>query len=154
MQKLHFTITINSPVSHVWSTMLSDDTYRQWTEPFNPGSYYVGDWSQGSRILFLGPNPDGSGEGGMIARIAENRLHEFLSIEHLGIIQNGIEDTTSDEVKRWTPAFENYTFTALGDSVTQLDIDLDSNEEYAEMFSDMWPKALSKLKSLCEDEQR
>jgi hypothetical protein len=150
MQKLHFTTTINAPVSHVWDTMLADTTYRQWTEPFSKGSYYQGDWNQGSRILFLGPDPEGSGEGGMVARIAENRLHEYISIEHLGIIKNGIEDTESEEIKQWTPAFENYTFASLGESTTRLDIDIDVHDDYADMFSTMWPSALERLKDLCE----
>ena len=34
-------------------TMLDDKTYRIWTEAFMAGSHYVGDWNQGSEILFL-----------------------------------------------------------------------------------------------------
>src|SRR5688572_26021299 len=111
MEKLRQTIFINAPRERVWDVMLSDETYRQWTSAFNPGSYYKGDWKEGSKILFLGPNPDGSGEGGMVSRIKENRPHEFISIEHLGIVQNGVEDTESEEAKKWAPAYENYTFT-------------------------------------------
>ncbi len=149
MEKLHFEIHINAPIGKVWNTMLGDTTYREWTMPFNPGSYYKGDWSSGSKMLFLGPNPTGEGEGGMVARIKENRLHEFISIEHLGLVLNGVEDTTSDEVKKWTPAFENYTFTP-SDGGTTISVTLDTNEEYKEMFEGMWPKALDILKKLCE----
>lgn len=43
----HFSIAINAPVSKVRDTMLGKDTYRQWTEVFNPaGSRYEGDRSQ------------------------------------------------------------------------------------------------------------
>lgn len=154
MQTLHFSIIINAPKEKVWNVMLDDATYRDWTTTFNPGSYYVGDWSKGSKVLFLGPHPDGSGEGGMVSRIAENKPYEFVSIEHLGEIHNGVEDTTSDAVKKWLPAFENYTFTEQGDS-TLLEIDLDTasspeSEQMKEMFKDMWPKALLRLKEICE----
>ncbi|MBP9771692.1 MAG: SRPBCC domain-containing protein [Candidatus Pacebacteria bacterium] len=150
MQKLHFSIHINASKEKVWNTMLEDATYRQWTAPFNPaGSYYEGSWDEGAEMRFLGPSQDGSTIGGMISRIKENRLHEFLSIEHLGMIENGVIDTASEKVKAWTPAFENYTFTEK-DGGTELTIDADSNEEYAEMFSDMWPKALEILKGLAE----
>ena len=54
MQKLHFSIVINAPKKKVWHAMLDDKQYREWTEAFNPGSYYKGDWSKGSKILFLG----------------------------------------------------------------------------------------------------
>lgn len=149
MQKLHFEIHIDAPREKVWDTMLQDVTYRKWTAPFHPGSYYTGDWSEGSKILFLGPSDDGTGDGGMVSRIAENRLHEFISIEHLGLVTNGIEDTTSEEVKKWTPAFENYTFANDG-AGTKLSIDLDTNEEFKDMFEGLWPKALQILKELCE----
>lgn len=150
MKKLHFEVEINAPRQKVWDTMLEDATYRQWTKVFNPGgSYYEGDWSEGSKMLFLGPSEDGSEIGGMVARIKENRKYEFISIEHLGMVKNGVEDTTSEEVKKWTPAFENYTFTEK-DGGTKLAVDVDISEEYGDIFNGMWPKALQTLKELSE----
>ena len=149
MNKLNFSIVIDAPISKVWETMLGDKTYRIWTEEFAPGSHYVGNWNKASKILFLGPAKDGK-LGGMVSRIKENKLHEFISIEHLGEIYDGIEDTTSDSVKNWAGALENYTFIDK-DGKTELVVDMDINEEFKEMFEGMWPKALQKLKSLCEE---
>jgi uncharacterized protein YndB with AHSA1/START domain len=153
-EKMHFSIIINAPCEKVWDIMLSDVAYRQWTDVFNPGSYFKGSWEEGSRILFLGPNPDGSGEGGMVSCIKESRIHEFVSIEHVGVINNGVEDTTSEEAKKWSSMYENYTFTKKG-AETQLDVDIEmpSNPEskaMKEIFEGMWPKALLKLKEICE----
>jgi len=148
MEKLHFKIDINAPKEKVWDTMLDDNTYRKWTEPFMPGSYYKGDWNKGSKILFLAPGE--KGEGGMVSRIKENRKYEYISIENLGVVIDGKEDTTSDEVKGWAGALENYTFKEK-DGKTELLVDMDSNEEYAEMINGMWPKALQKLKELSEN---
>ena len=148
MEKLQFKIDINAQKEKVWDTMLEDRTYRIWTEEFTPGSHYIGSWDEGSKILFLGPANDGK-LGGMISRIKENKLHKFISIEHLGEVLDGIEDTTSDRVKIWAGALENYTFIDKGDK-TELVVDLDINEEFKEMFEGMWPKALQKLKSICE----
>jgi hypothetical protein len=149
MAKLQFSITIDAPKAKVWSTMLEDATYRVWTEAFSPGSHYVGDWSQGSKILFLGPDPNTGKLGGMVSRIAENRLHEYISIEHLGLVSDGVEDTTSEEVKLWAGSHENYTFKeALG--ATEVVVDMDITDEFKEMFEGMWPKALLKLKELAE----
>lgn len=149
MEKLHFKIEIKAPKEKVWNTMLEDATYREWTAPFNEGSYYKGDWSKGSKIIFLGPDPKTGKEGGMVSRIAENKLYEFISIEHRGIINDGVEDTTSDEVKKWTPAFENYTFKEK-DGITEVIVEMNIQADYKEMFEEMWPKALQKLKELAE----
>jgi hypothetical protein len=151
MQKIHKSIQINAPREKVWEVMFDDATYRDWTTAFNPGSHFVGDWSEGSKILFLGPTPgeeDGK-EGGMVSRIVENRAPEFMSIEHLGLISDGVEDLTSDEAKKWAPAFENYTLTEK-DGGTELAIDQDVNEEYKEMFEGMWENALKRVKELSE----
>lgn len=149
MQKLHFLISIHAPKEKVWNTMLGEETYKQWTADFNPGSYYKGDWSKNSKILFLGPDPKTGKEGGMVSRIAENKQYEFISIEHIGIVQNGVEDTTSEEAKKWTPAFENYTFMEK-DGATEVQIDVDTVDEFMEMFGKMWPEALQKLKEIAE----
>lgn len=149
MQKQHFEIEIKAPVEKVWDTMLQDATYRQWTEPFSPGGYFKGSWEEGEKILFVGADPETGKEGGMVSRIKENRPHEFLSIEHQGIVKDGIEDTTSDEAKKWAPAFENYTFEEK-DGSTLLKIDVDTADEFVKDFEGMWPKALQKLKELSE----
>lgn len=99
-------------------------------------------------MLFLGPDQEGK-LGGMVSRIKENKKHEYLSIEHLGLVQDGKEDTTSDAVKQWAGALENYTFKDLHDK-TELLVDMDINDEYKEMFENMWPPALDKLKILAE----
>ena len=86
MQKIHFSVQIQAARQKVWDTMLQDQTYRKWTKAFNEGSYYVGSWEEGADIRFLGPDPSGEGEGGMVSRIKERRPPEFVSIEHLGIV--------------------------------------------------------------------
>ncbi len=150
MEKLHFSIAIKAPKQKVWDVMLADATYREWTDVFNPegGSYYEGNWNEGSKMLFLGPGSDGK-IGGMVSRIAVNRPYEYISIEHMGEFINGHEDTTSERAKVWTEMYENYTFTEH-DGVTTLKVDLDSNDMFKEMFAAMWPKALAKLKQIVE----
>lgn len=148
MDRLKFTMVIDAPKEKVWRTMLDDDTYRVWTEAFMPGSHYIGEWSKGSKILFLAPGEKGK-LSGMVSRIKENRPYEYISIEHIGVVQDGKEDTSSEAVKQWAGALENYTFKEK-DGRTELRVDLDSAEEYQEMFQDIWPKALQKLKELAE----
>ena len=149
MEKMRTSIVINAPREKVWEVMFTDATYREWTKAFHEGSYFVGDWTEGSKMLFLGPGEDGQVEGGMVSQIKENRRHEFISIEHLGIVANGVEDTTSEVAKKWAPAYENYTFTEV-DGGTEVVVDMDIEAEHREMFEAMWPKALATLKVIAE----
>lgn len=149
MKKLHYSIKINAPVEKVWHTMLDEATYREWTKAFSPGGYFKGNWEKGSKILFVGPDPQTGKEGGMVSRIAENKQYEFISIEHLGIVKEGVEDTTSEEAKKWTPAFENYTFKEEN-GVTEVSVDQDMVEELSAEFDKMWPEALQSLKEISE----
>jgi len=144
MQKTSYSITIDAPKDKVWRTMLEDETYRQWTSEFAEGSYAVTDWNEGSKALFLGP--DGSG---MVSTIAAHRPAEFLSIRHLGVVKNGVEDTESDEMKGWAGALENYTLREAGGKST-LTVEMDVNDECREYFQEAWPKALNKLKEIAE----
>ncbi|MGB9938059.1 MAG: SRPBCC family protein [Methanobacterium sp.] len=143
MEKMNFSISINAPKEKVWKTMLDEDTYKQWTDVFMPGSHYVGDWSEGSKILFLAPDENGK-MSGMVSKIKENRPYEYVSIEHIGEVKDGKEETTE-----WAGALENYTFKGV-DGKTEVLVDVDINEEFTEMFQDMWLKALQKIKELAE----
>ncbi len=154
MNTLHFTIDINASKQHVWDVMLGDETYRQWTTSFSPGSYFEGSWDEGSTIRFLGPGENGQKPGGMISRIAENRPYEFVSIETLGLVNDGVDDTTSADAVAWAGGHENYTFSET-DGVTTLEIDLESDgmpESMKAEFAKMWPEALAKLKELAESD--
>lgn len=143
-KRLHFTLTIAAPISRVWDRMLAPESYKDWTSAFAEGSYYEGSWEQGERIRFLAPSGDG-----MVAEIAERREHAFLSIRHLGHIVNGVEDYDSPAVRAWAPAYENYSFQAVPGG-TELRIDQDISEEYEQYIREAWPRALERLKALCE----
>lgn len=150
MQKLHFSIAINAPKQKVWDTMLADTTYREWAGEFNPegGTYYQGNWNQGSKMLFLGPDKTGKVYG-MVSHVVANRPGEFISIEHVGEVRDGVEDLASAEAERWAGAHENYTFSEQ-DGVTTVVVDADIIDEFKTLFEDIWPKALAKLKQISE----
>lgn len=144
MKRLAFSTIVRAPKELVWRTMLEDETYRQWTSPFHEGSYAVTDWSPGSKALFLTPEGDG-----MVSRIAEHRPNEFLSLEHVGIVKNGVEDVASAEVKQWAGARENYELREDAGQVT-LTVNMDATDEYTQYFEETWPKALAALKEISE----
>lgn len=144
MEKHEFKITINGPREKVWQVLWDDASYREWTSVFAPGSYAKTDWKKGSEVQFLDSNNDG-----MISKIAENIPNEYMSIEHLGHVKNGVEDRHSEEVKKWAGAHENYTLKNVNGH-TELVVDMDIAEEYKDYFVKTWPMALEKVKELSE----
>lgn len=145
MNTLKFSISINAPREKVWHTMLDLDTYKEWTKAFDPNSNYRGDWSEGSKMLFVGPSEDGK-ESGMVSRVKTNKPLEYLSIQHLGLLNNDVEELWEEE----KTGFENYTFVEK-DGATELLIELvNLPEEYNDMMNESWPKALELLKGLSE----
>ena len=144
MDKLTWSVEIDAPKEKVWKTMLEPDTYRLWAAEFTAGSYYEGTWETGSKIKFLGPSKEG-----MVAEIAENRPYEYVSIKHVGFVQNDVEDRDSDEVKAWAPAYENYIFSE-NSGKTLVKVDLDSIDAWKDYFNEAWPRALAKLKEICQ----
>ena len=144
MNTQHFDIHIQAPRERVWATMLQSPTYEQWTSVFCEGSRFEGSWNAGERIRFLGPNGQG-----MVSEIAEHRPAEFVSIRHLGMIDGGGEDTTSEAVRAWAPCHENYHFIAEAGG-TRVRVAADVFGTYEAYMAETWPRALALLKTLCE----
>lgn len=147
-EKLHFEIHINAKVEEVYRIMFDESLWKEWTAVFNPTSHFKGSWQKGSGILFLGTDHNGQ-VGGMASRIKENIPNKFVSIEHLGMVRGDIEITSDFEVDDWSGAMENYTFIEK-DGQTLLSVELDAVEDFLSYFFETWPKALDKLKEICE----
>ncbi len=149
MERLQYSIAINAPQQKVWGTMLNDKTYREWTSIFNSaGSCYEGEWKTGAPMRFLGPNKDGT-VSGMFSKIKEVRPYDFVSIAHLGEIVKGKDVPWQYEGMEGAEPEENYTLIEKN-GVTEVVVELDSNEQFKKMFEDTWPKALERLKELAE----
>lgn len=144
METIHFSTSINAPKEKVWSVLWDKTSYPKWTKVFIEGSDAVTDWEEGSKVLFVSAAGDG-----MVSRIETKRPNEFMRFEHLGVVKNNIEDTDSEEVKRWAGAMESYTLKEENGK-TQLMVDMDVTEEYKDHFLNIWPKALEEVKILSE----
>ncbi len=150
METKTYIVGIAAPARTVWHRMLDDVPYRTWTSEFQPGSHYVGSWERGSDIRFLGPGQDGD-EGGLFGRIAESVPYERVSIEYLGFVSGGQDDTTSDLAREFAGARETYIFEE-SDGTTTLTVQADMLDDWAADMDAAWPKALAALKALAERE--
>ncbi|MBI2019869.1 SRPBCC domain-containing protein [Candidatus Daviesbacteria bacterium] len=141
MQKLSFSIEINAPAEKVWNILWEDATFTDWTSVFAEGSYAVSDWKEGSKIQFIDPN-ENAGMSSVIEKLVPN---QFMSFRHITEIKDGQEQPP----KEWSGAHENYTLEE-NEGITKLTVDLDTIDEYKEMFEDKFPKALERVKALSE----
>jgi hypothetical protein len=151
MKNITFNVSINAPAKKVYDLMLginNKSTYEQWTALFNPTSTYDGSWNKGSKILFLGTDEKGE-KGGMVSEIADNIPNRFISIRHYGLVQADVEITEGPEVEKWANGFENYTFEEIN-GITKVTVDLDTTEDFVDYMNQSYPKALDKLKEICE----
>jgi len=144
MKKQEFKILIDAPREKVWDVIIGKDTYPQWTAPFAEGSNAKTDWKKGSKAIFSSGNGDG-----MVSEIAENIPHEFLSIRHLGMITNGVEDLDSEEIKKWSGSMEDYRLSDVGGK-TEWKVEMDVAGEWEDYMNETWPLALQKAKELAE----
>jgi hypothetical protein len=138
-----FRIDIDAPRNKVWKVLWDDASYRQWTSLFHEGSYMVTNGKEGDKVHFLAP-----GGSGMYSEIARNIPEEFMSFRHLGVVKDG-KEVPSGGTEAWVGAMENYTLEETNGKTTVI-VDMDIEETELEHFSDVFPKALQKVKELSE----
>lgn len=153
MKTMQFRSTIKAPVDRVYETMIGKDTFKQWASEFNPTSDFEGggenaDWERGSKIYFVGLNHEGKREG-MVGYVREHAPARYISVEYVGILDGDNELTEGPVAEEWK-GFENYTFVDR-EGTTELIVDLDVNDEMINYFGETYPRALNRLKALCED---
>jgi uncharacterized protein YndB with AHSA1/START domain len=153
MNKLILWIDIHATQQVVWNAITQDAPYRKWTSVFDESSCFEGSWNTGDEIHFIGFDKDGN-KMGMVSEIAESRYPEYISIRHLGYMQNGKTDTTSDAVREWAPSYENYRLEKTSENSTRFHLEMDVQEKYQAMFENQWPRAMGVLKDICEEEAK
>ncbi len=143
MTRLRYSIDIDAPRQRVWEVLWDDKTYPDWTSAFSEGSHAVSDWNEGSKVQFLGP--DGSG---MLAVIEKKVPNERMTFRHLAEIKDGKEQPAPS----WSGALEDYTLKDTGAGTTLI-VDLETADEYKEMFDKTFPKALQRVKELATQKE-
>ncbi|MCR8668130.1 SRPBCC domain-containing protein [Aestuariibaculum sp. M13] len=145
LYRVYFKIDIDAANSKVWDVLWGKETYPKWTKIFSEDSQVETDWEEGSKALFT--NGEGSG---MVSRIYKRITNEFMGIEHLGMLEKGVELPPDEKTKDWVGAKEDYTLTEEN-GITTLEVGMDSAEEYQSYFEKTFPKALQIVKELSEN---
>lgn len=144
METLSYQIEIKAPIQKVWDLLWNEETYKEWTQFFAPGSQFKTDWQIDGKTYFV----DASGNG-MVSTIKSLNEPNELIFSHLGFIKDGIEDTKSKEIMEWSGAQEKY-FLREVDGVTHLHTEVQTDKNWEADMNRGFTKGFELLKSLAE----
>jgi hypothetical protein len=145
MINLKYSIEIDAEKEHIWETMLNPETYQKWIKAFSSDSKFIGEWKQGEMILFFDPNL-----GGSKAVLEIFNPYNEIPAKHISMVDKEKNENNEHEMaKKWISSTERYGFVETGER-KRLEIEMKTDEVFAEMFSKSWPRALEIIKSLCE----
>lgn len=142
MEKLQFSTEITASAQRVWNVLWQDETFRQWADIIDPGTYMKGDLKEGGEVQFISAE-NGYGVTSLVEKYVPN---EFLLLKHHADTQNGGKEERTQE---WTGGEELYTL-ADANGGTTLTVVFDVPAEMTEYFTVHYPEALAKVKQLAE----
>lgn len=138
MPLLNFETEINATPEKVWDTLWQEESFIAWA-PTLDSSYYEGNFQQDSKIYFFGED-----RNGMYSFVEKNIPEKEMKFQHLGWIIDGEESP-----QNWENSWETYLLEESPNG-TQLKIEVNALDEFADFFSSNYPKMIQKVKELAE----
>jgi len=144
METLSYEIIINASKQRIWDILWGEKTYGEWTQFFCPGSVLRSDWKVNGKTYFL----DESGDG-MVSTIESLEEPDQIVFKHLGIVNEGVEDTQSKGISEWSGAYEKYILIDF-DGKTKLHAELQTGKEYRDHMNKGFEMGFEMVKKLAE----
>ncbi|MGA9212552.1 SRPBCC domain-containing protein [Kaistella sp.] len=141
MKLLEFKTQINASPEKVWEVLFTQDAYRKWSSAMNEGTYFEGNWEEGSVMKFLDPK-----NNGMYNLVEKNIANQELRMKHLGWILEG-----ELSPQGWEDSTVSY-FLEPNDDGTLLKTEVNSLDEFVDFFNTKYPKNFENIKNLSETE--
>lgn len=145
MKEFQFSIEINASKERVWATLWDDETFRDWANIIDEGTYMKGVMKEGNEIEYIS-SVNGYGVTSLIEKM---NLNEFILFRHGADTK---ESGQQEREKEWTGGTESYSLTEKN-GVTLLSVKTDVPEGMEEIFNDSLPRALERIKILAERNQ-
>lgn len=145
MQKQQFSIKIKAPRERVWNTLWDDETFRDWANIIDEGTYMVGELKEGNEVQFIS-SASGYGVTSLVEKLAQN---EFISFRQMADTKDSGE---REREKEWTGGEESYSL-AENNDFTTLTVNIDVPPGQEETFKIRFPKALERVKILAEEKE-
>lgn len=140
MKQLVFITQINATPEKVWDVLFTQDSYRKWSSAMNEGTYFEGNWEEGTIMKFLDPK-----NNGMYNLIYKNIPNKTLKMKHLGWILEGELSPQDWEESTVTYHLEN------NEDGTLLTAEVISLDEFVDFFNSKYPKNFELIKKLAEE---
>ena len=141
MKNMQFSVAIQASAQKVWNTLWQDATLRQWAGIIDPGTYMVGELTQGAEVQFI------SGNGyGVTSFVKELIPNQYVLLLHQADTQ---QSGTQERAKEWTGGKESYSLAETHDTTT-LTVAFDVPPELEAYFAATYPKAMECIKQLAE----
>jgi len=147
-QKVSCSTEIQASKERIWDVLTAPATFEQWCAAFSPGSYFEGDWTEGSTMRFLAANESGNAAG-MVTRVERHVPAEWLRLEHIGVVDNGLAVFEGEEYEKLIPAIEEYRLSEVPGGF-RLSVETEVPDSYIAFFSQAWQDALNRIKALAE----
>jgi len=142
MKTIQKTKHINAPKEKVWNVLLEDAYNRIWMAEFMEGSHAETDWIEGHKVRFLDNDSNG-----IVGTIKTKQPYDKVEMVYHGEVKNGQDDLDSEMGKAMNGSRENY-YLSEENGVTTLQIEVDMGEDWIDMMSAAWDKALEKIEEL------
>ena len=139
MKLLVFGIEINASPDHIWEVLFTQDSQRIWDSAVNEGTYFEGNWEEGSTMKFLDPE-----NNGMYNFVTRNSQGKELAMKHLGWILDGALSP-----QNWEDSTVTYLLEP-SENGTLLKVQVNSLDEFVDFFNSKYPQNLEKVKELSE----
>lgn len=145
MKKLQFSVDIAATKEKVWSTLWQDETFRDWANIIDEGTYMEGELKEGNEIQFIS-SVNGYGVTSLVEKLVPG---EFLLLRHHADTQ---EVGKQEREKQWTGGTESYSLVEK-DGTTTVAVAFDVPLELEEYFDVNYPRALERVRVLAEDRE-
>lgn len=141
MKLLEFTTQISATPEKVWNVLFTQDYYGKWSSAMNSGTYFEGNWEEGSIMKFLDQK-----NNGMYNLVEINKENQLLRMKHLGWIIDG-----ELSPQGWEDSTVTYILEP-NDNGTLLKAEVNSLDEFIEFFNTKYPQNFELIKNLSESE--
>ena len=142
MVELNYTIKINATKRKIWAVLWEDQTFREWANLIDEGTYMKGELKEGGEVEFIS-SVNGYGVTSFVERLIPE---EFVSLKHLADTQ---EYGSDHREKEWTGGSESYRLSEV-EGLTELTLIMDVPDDLENYFSTVYPSVLSSIKALSE----